>query len=287
MLSQNTSANPLEFASPVHLTSALFDLGDCFGNLCRLPLQSAIKLFGSHASDNSHEPAYGSTQQTLSAAPSRFLAQHVNTNIPFAVSREWQNRVWSYQLSLHPEHNADANQTLHRHLSARSLSSIPTEQKGNLQEWLYFASPLKRLTQLDWQLLTEQEQKRRRLQNRAHWFRQKLEQGSLIGDLLLIPFTDLPLGGGLNRKPIHSFTCLGKLALPNQQKLGALNFAIFRQGVLDEGYGLQPVKLFRACDQLRNQPLASEYHSLLLLDHKQCLENLHRLETALSGELKP
>lgn len=282
MLSQNPSANPFEIASPVQLTSALFDLGDCFGNLCRLPLQSAIKLFASHTSNNSHETAYGVTQQTLSAAPSRFLAHQVNTNIPFAVSLEWQNQVWNYQVSLRPDNSLDANQLLHRHLSARSLSCIPTEQKPNLQEWLYFASPLEKLTQLDWQLLSDEEQKLHRLQNLTLWFRNKLEQGSLIGDLLLVPFTDLPLGDGLNIKPTHSFARVAKFALPHQQKLSALNFAIIHQGALTEGYGLQPEKLFTAFNQLSNQALACEEHPLLLLDHHQCLKNLHRLEAALS-----
>ncbi|MFG1491824.1 hypothetical protein ABMA58_21410, partial [Oceanospirillum sp. HFRX-1_2] len=181
MLSQNPSANPLEFASPAHLSTALFDLGDCFGNLCRLPLQSALKLFGSHLSER--------TPQVRPQSQSRFLTQQLKTNIPFAVSREWQNQVWNYQLSLQCADTFHADQTLHQHLSSRSLSSIPTEQKGNLQEWLYFASPLEKLTQLDWQLLSFEEQKQLRLQNLAFWFRHKLEQGSLIGDLLLVPFT--------------------------------------------------------------------------------------------------
>ena len=282
MLSQNPSANPFEFASSSHLSSALFDLGDCFGNLCRLPLQSAIKLFGSHSSDNPSEFTSGNAPQTLSAAPSRFLAQQLKTNIPFAVSREWQNQVWNYQLSLQPNNTSDACQTLHQHLISRSLTSIPTEQKGNLREWLYFASPLEKLTQLDWQLLSQEEQKHYQLQNLALWLRQKLEQGSLIGELLLVPFTDLPLGDGLNIKPTHSFARLGKLGLPNQQKLTPLNFAIFRQGALTEGYGIQPAALFSACDQLRIQPLSSDNQPLLLLDHQQCIENLLRLEQALS-----
>lgn len=277
MLSQNPSANPFEFASSSHLTSALFDLGDCFGNLCRLPLQSALKLFSS----DSNEQHSVSATQNLSTPPSRFLAQRLKTNIPFAVSREWQNQVWNYQISLQADDSFSANQALHQHLSSRSLTSIPTEQKVNLQEWLYFASPLEKLTQLDWQLLSAEEQKLHRLQNLALWFRHKLEQGSLIGDLLLVPFTDLPLGDGLNIKPAHSFARLGKLALPNQQKLSALNFAILRSGTLTEGYGLQPTKLFSACDQLNSQSLASDNQPLLLLDHKQCLENLHQLEQVL------
>lgn len=281
MLSQNPSANPFEFASSSHLTSALFDLGDCFGTLCRLPLQSALKLFGS-TSTGTHlsEHASETLSQTLPES-SRFLAQQLKTNIPFAVSREWQNQVWNYQLSLQHDDSFRANQTLHQHLSSRSLTSIPTEQKGNLQEWLYFASPLEKLTQLDWQLLSTEEQKLHRLQNLALWFRHKLEQGSLIGDLLLVPFTDLPLGDGLNIKPAHSFARLGKLALPNQQKLSSLNFAIFRNGSLTEGYGLQPSILFSASEQLKGQTLDSENQAVLLLDHKQCLENLQQLEQIL------
>ncbi len=282
MLPQNQSANPFEFASSSHLTSALFDLGDCFGNLCRLPLQSAIKLFGSYSPNTHSVSTSDSAPQRLSIPPSRFLAQQLKTNIPFAVSREWQNQVWNYQLSLQPNNSIDACQTLHQHLISRSLTSIPTEQKGNLQEWLYFASPLEKLTQLDWQLLSQEEQKRHQLQNLVLWFRQKLEQGSLTGELLLVPFTDLPLGDGLNIKPTHSFARLGKLSLPNQQKLLPLNFAVFQQGALTEGYGIQPAALFSACDQLRSNPLNSGNQPLLLLDHKQCLENLLKLEQALS-----
>lgn len=287
MLSQNPPANPFEFASSSHLTSALFDLGDCFGNLCRLPLQSALKLFGSpapvtHRTESTPKILYSEQPQILSPAPSRLLAHQLKTNIPFAVSREWQNQVWSYQLSLQPGATSAANQSLHQHLSARSLTSIPTEQKAHLREWVYFASPLEKLTQLDWQLLSAEEQKLQRLQNLALWFRHKLEQGCPIDNLLLVPFTDLPLGDGLNIKPAHSFARLGKLALPNQQKLSTLNFAIFRQGILTEGYGLQPSALFAAGEQLKGEALSSENQALLLLDHKQCLDYLRQLESLLS-----
>ncbi|WP_417595395.1 hypothetical protein [Oceanospirillum sp.] len=282
MLPQNPSANPFEFASPSYLTSALFDLGDCFGNLCRLPLQSAVKLFGSYSSDNRSESTSDSARQRLPIPPSRFLAQQLKTNIPFAVSREWKNQVWSYQLSLHTSYTGPDSHALHRHLSARSLTSIPTEQKDSVQDWLYFASPLDHLTRLHWQLLTTEELKQQRLLNLTFWLKQKLNQGSLINNLLLTPLTDLPLGDGLNLQPARSFARVGKQSLPDQQRLPSLHFAIFRQHRLTEGYGLQPSELFAAQEKLAAQSsvLASD-QALLILDYRQCSKILELLEKAL------
>ncbi|OOV87037.1 hypothetical protein [Oceanospirillum linum] len=277
MLSQTTTANSLDFASPAQLTNTLFDLGDCFGNLCRLPLKSALKIFQPLS-----QPQTNSSDHSEPAQKHHLFSQQLQTNIPFAVSREWKNQVWSYQLSLHTPHTGSDSHALHRHLSARSLTSIPTEQKDSVQDWLYFASPLDHLTRLHWQLLTAEELKQQRLLNLAFWLKQKLDQGSLINNLLLTPLTDLPLGDGLNLQPARSFARVGKQSLPDQRRLPSLHFAIFRQHRLTEGYGLQPSELFAAQEKLAAQSsVMASNQALLILDYRQCSELLELLEKAL------
>lgn len=264
MLSQNTLANPFDLPQASELSRTLFDLGDCFGNLCRLPLENALQLFQS-----SRAPSHTDHRQ---------FAQQLDTNIPFAISREWKNHVLHYQVSLHTE----TSQPLHQHLTSRSLSSIPAQSKSATKEWLYFASPLNHLTQLDWQLLSPEALKLRRLQHLAWWLQKQLQDGSLLGDLLLTPLEDLPLGDGLNLSPAHSFARVGKQSLPNQQRLPALNFAIFRQGRLTEGYGLSPQALFNAQDQLQqlssDPTIAETEQPLLVLNQQQCLKILQQLQ---------
>jgi len=286
MLSQNSLANPLlthsVLANPVlantidcaqssNLANTLFDLGDCFGNLCRIPLESAFRLFQS------------SNQNCTPPENQRLLTQQLHTSIPFAVSREWQNQVWSYQVSLHTDTNSSL--PLHQHLGAKTLTSIPAEHKTNLKEWLYFASPLDKLLHLDWQLLSAEQLRLQRLQHLSYWLKSKLEQGRSLETFLLVPLTDLPLGDGLNQSLKHSFARIGKQSLPNQQRLSALNYAVFQQGKLIEGYGLQPNELFQIKDRLNAYVVANDQAcsqganpSLLILDQRQCLQTLAQLD---------
>lgn len=272
MLPQNCHVNSSELSHP-SFANTLFDLGDCFGNLCRIPLDSALRLF-----------------QTLVSNPlpaaSRPLAQQIHTSIPFAVSHEWHNKVWQYQLSLHTDQdNQRHHQVLQQHLAAKTLSSIPDAEKDQLKQWLYFASPLDQLLHLDWQLLSPEQLRQQRLHHLRHWLNDKLQQGRLSGPLLLAPLTDLPFGDGLSHNLSHnlshSFARVGKLPLPNQQRLGALKYALLVEGKLTQGYGLSPQALFQ-CHPSQRQPGSAENKSpLLILDQQQCQAYLNQLEQAL------
>ena len=276
MLSQTTPVNAFEPQSST-LIHTLFDLGDCFGHLCRLPLENALTLFRSASDTALKRPA----ADTLHSA--EYLLPHqLRTNIPFAVSREWQNRVCRYHTSLPTSSGRQDPTPLHHHLNARSLSAIPAEPKQEQRSWLYFTGPLEQLTQLNWQLLSPYEQQHYRLQHLQHWLENKLEQGSLIGHLLLTPLTDLPFGDGLNLNPASSFARVGKQSLPGRQRLPALHFAILRGGRLTEGYGLPPRQLFSVQKQLSDEILAPDDQALLILDADQCLRIRHQLDQALN-----
>lgn len=272
MLSQNTPVNAFEPQTST-LIHTLFDLGDCFGHLCRLPLENALTLFRSASDTALKRPAV----DTLHTA--EYLLPHqLRTNIPFAVSREWQNRVCRYHTSLPTSSGRQDTAPLHHHLNARSLSAIPAEPRQEQRSWLYFTGPLEQLTQLNWQLLSPYEQQHYRLKHLQHWLENKLEQGSLIGNLLLTPLTDLPFGDGLNLNPAHSFARVGRQSLPGRHRLPALHFAILRNNRLTEGYGLSPQALFSAHQQLTCKATLLDDQALLILDADQCGQILHLLD---------
>jgi len=278
MLLQNSPTNTLlvntiDCAQSSSFVNTLFDFGDCLGNLCRIPLESAFRLF-----QKTHQNAALPSNQ-------RLLTHQLHTSIPFAISREWQNQVWSYQVSLHT--NA-SSAPLHQYLGAKTLTSIPAEHKANIKEWLYFASPLDKLLDLDWHLLSVEQLQLQRLLHLRYWLQSKLEQGDLLESFLLVPLTDLPLGDGLNQSLTHSFARIGKQRLPNQQRLSALNYAVLQQDKLIEGYGLQPRSLFQIKDQLNEQMVKGDLACrkktstpLLILDQRQCSQTLAQLENAL------
>lgn len=267
MLSQNSLANTYSSSSSL-IANTLFDLGDCFGNLCRIPLESALRLFHSDTPE----------QQTSDLQP-HTLANQLHTSIPFAVSREWQNQVWNYRVSLHTDNQS---QSLHRHLATKTLRSIPEADKADLKTWLYFASPLEHLLKLNWELLSAEQLKLQRLNHLRYWLINTLEQSSHVEGLLLQPLNDLPLGDGLSQHLAQSFARVGKQSLPNQTRLESLHFAVIRQGALSEGYGLAPNALFSVRQQLAagSQP---EDQPILVLDRKQCERLLDLINQGLTA----
>ena len=273
MFAQNTSVDN-------HAFQSFFAAGDCSGHLCRFPLASLLpylsELFSSvlpqfasasvdSVSEHQELPSASIAEPSLQAVQ-LVLSERIHASVPFAVSQEWHNQVWHYQVSLH---HHQAIQPLHQHLSQNSLSSIPEQQKTNLQHWIYFASSLDQLKQqLILQPLTPEQRTRQRINHLYDWLQQQLQEGSLIDQHLILPLTSLPLGDGLNRKVSDSLQRVGKLCLPDRQRLQPLNYALISDGRLSEGYGLLPDALFRVTDSLSAAGLNHE--TLLVLDQSQC-----------------
>lgn len=288
MFAQNTSVDN-------HALYAFFTLGDCFGHLCRFPLESLLPFLPAFTSSSNelNDPLKASESSALvvpnanQALPShqarvvhQALPRQLHASIPFAVSQEWQDKVWHYQVSLH---TGQASQSLHEYLSRDCVSSIPEQQKANLQHWVYFASSLDQLKQqLIWQPLTPEQHLRQRIDHLYDWLQLRLQQASLIEHFLILPLTDLPFGEGLNHKLSDSLARVGKLCLPNRERLPALNYALIRQGRLSEGYGLRPDKLAGLVATLRQAESIgtgrAEYSegetpsedTFLVLDQRQC-----------------
>lgn len=285
MFAQNTSVDN-------HALHAFFTLGDCFGHLCRFPLESLLPFLPAFTSSSNerNDPLKASESSAL-VVPNQFLSnqarathqalpRQLHASIPFAVSQEWQDKVWHYQVSLH---TGQASQSLHEHLSRDCVSSIPEQQKANLQHWVYFASSLDQLKQqLIWQPLTPEQHLRQRIDHLYDWLQLRLQQASLIEHFLILPLTDLPFGEGLNHKLSDSLARVGKLCLPNRERLPALNYALIRQGRLSEGYGLRPDKLAGLVATLRqaesigtgraeySEGGAPSEDTFLVLDQRQC-----------------
>ncbi len=301
MFAQNTSVDN-------HALHAFFTLGDCFGHLCRFPLESLLPFLPAFTSSSNelNDPLKASESSALvvpnhllsnqflsnQALPShqaravhQALPRQLHASIPFAVSQEWQDKVWHYQVSLH---TGQASQSLHEHLSRDCVSSIPEQQKANLQHWVYFASSLDQLKQqLIWQPLTPEQHLRQRIDHLYDWLQLRLQQASLIEHFLILPLTDLPFGEGLNHKLSDSLARVGKLCLPNRERLPALNYALIRQGRLSEGYGLRPDKLAGLVATLRQaesigtgqaEDEALPEDTFLVLDQRQCQRLLDLLQ---------
>lgn len=262
MFAHNTSVDN-------HAFQSFFATGDCSGHLCRFPLASLLpfltQLFSSSEPSAEHTDTADPFETDLHSLPSA-LSDRLHASVPFAISQEWQNQVWHYQVSLH---HHQAIQPLHQHLNPKSLSSIPEQQKGDLQHWIYFASSLDELKQqLIWQPLTREQRTRQRINHLYDWLQQQLQEGSLISHHLILPLTHLPFGDGLNRKASDSLNRIGKLCLPDRQRLQPLHYALIDQGRLSEGYGLAPDQLFSLTRELSERGLNE---TLLVLDQRQCL----------------
>ncbi len=287
MFAHNTSVDN-------HAFQSFFAVGDCLGHLCRFPLDTLLQhlpvltsALSSRADDTvdcfpPNDPQLASlptntgpspAPQWDSLAPSA-LPQQFYSNVPFAIAQEWQNKVWHYQVSLH---SAQESRCLHEHLAQDCLTSIPEQEKAQLQHWVYFASSLDQLKQqLTWQPLTQEQRQLQRIHHLYDWLQLRVQQASLIEQLLILPLTDLPFGEGLNRNVATSLARVSKLSLPNRDRLPALNYALVRNGRLQEGYGLHPNHLGLLTAALQDK--SDQEETFLVLDQTQCLKLLQQLE---------